>query len=135
MRLRFKAVLLIKPLRWIAADYFNFDACDVAGFKGGQIICKGTIEDIITQKSFDNPALCSNYPVDIHSNKKNASVLYKVCSYEFPLQSLQSKDFENLYAIGKIAGCDFKSHAALRVQSSCMSMGEAVAKDIRKNIN
>ena len=94
-----------------------------------------TIEDIITQKSFDNPALCSNYPVDIHSNKKNASVLYKVCSYEFPLQSLQSKDFENLYAIGKIAGCDFKSHAALRVQSSCMSMGEAVAKDIRKNIN
>ena len=94
-----------------------------------------TIEDIINQKTFDNPALCSNYPVDIHSNKKNASVLYKVCSYEFPLQSLQSKDFENLYAIGKIAGCDFKSHAALRVQSSCMSMGEAAAKDIRKNIN
>ena len=34
-----------------------------------------------------------------------------------------------------IAGCDFKSHAALRIQSACMSMGEAAAKDIFKNIN
>lgn len=94
-----------------------------------------TLDDIINQKEFDNPALYSNYPIDVHSNKKDESVLYKVCSYSLPVESLQSKDYKNLYAIGKIAGCDFKSHAALRIQSACMSMGEAAAKDIYKNIN
>ncbi len=94
-----------------------------------------TIEDIITQKAFENPALYSNYPIDIHSNQKDKSVLYKVCSYSFPIESLKSKNYDNLYVAGKIAGCDFKSQAALRVQSSCMSMGEAVACDIYKNIN
>lgn len=93
-----------------------------------------TIEDIINQKEFDNPALCSDYPIDIHSNKMDKSVLHKVCSYTLPVESLCSSDYDNLYAIGKIAGCDFKSHAALRIQSSCMSMGEAVAKHIVKNI-
>ena len=42
-----------------------------------------------------------------------------------------SVDYNNLYAIGKIAGTDFRAQAALRVQSSCMSMGEGVAKNIK----
>lgn len=92
-----------------------------------------TIDDLLTQKRFDNPALISDYPVDIHSNKKNDSILRKVYSYMLPIESLKSKDYENLYVIGKIAGTDFQSQAALRVQSSCMSMGEAVAKDIGRN--
>lgn len=97
-----------------------------------------TIEDIINEKDFEHPALKSNYPVDIHSNKKNESVLYKVRSYTLPVESLMSRDFKNLFVAGKIAGVDFRSHGALRVQSSCMSMGEAVAKEIYgriKNIN
>lgn len=92
-----------------------------------------TINDLLEQKQFDNPALVSDYPVDIHSDKKDGSTLHKVCSYMLPIESLKSKDYENLYIIGKIAGADFKSQAALRVQSSCMSMGEAVAKDIFQN--
>ena len=92
-----------------------------------------TINDLLAQKQFDNPALVSLYPVDIHSDKKDGSTLHKVCSYMLPIESLKSKDYENLYIIGKIAGTDFKSQAALRVQSSCMSMGEAVAKDIFQN--
>lgn len=92
-----------------------------------------TINDLLEQKQFDNPALVSDYPVDIHSDKKDGSTLHKVCSYMLPIESLKSKDYENLYIIGKIAGTDFKSQAALRVQSSCMSMGEAVAKDIFQN--
>lgn len=94
-----------------------------------------SVDDIISEKKFENPALKSNYPIDIHSNKKDCSVLYKVCSYELPVESLKSKNYSNLYVAGKIAGSDFKAQGALRVQSSCMSMGEAVAKDIKKNIN
>lgn len=97
-----------------------------------------TIDDIINQTTFKNPAVFSDYPVDIHSNTKNKSKLIKVCSYTLPVESLKSRDYQNLYAIGKIAGCDFKSHGALRIQSACMSMGEAAAKDICKiltNVN
>lgn len=92
------------------------------------------VDDIINEKEFENPCLKSNYPIDIHSNKKNSSVLYEVRSYSFPMESLRSVDYKNLYAIGKIAGCDFKSHGALRVQASCMSMGEGAARDIARRV-
>ena len=68
-----------------------------------------------------------------HSNKKDGSILQKTSSYELPLESLMSVNYDNLYAIGKILGADFYAHSALRVQKSCMSMGEAVAKYIAKN--
>ena len=45
-----------------------------------------------------------------------------------------SYNFDNLFVIGKILGAEFEAHSALRVQKSCMSMGEAVAKHIVKNI-
>ena len=45
-----------------------------------------------------------------------------------------SANYDNLYVIGKILGADFASHSALRVQKSCMSMGEGVAKHITKAI-
>ena len=76
--------------------------------------------------------LKAQYPIDIHSNKKDCSVLQKIASYELPIESLMSQDINNLFVIGKILGADFVAHSALRVQKSCMSMGEAVAKYIAK---
>lgn len=130
----------------------NFLVCYIPGFKKSYISniaskigqretsrvkCKYdyTIKDIISKKSFNNPALHSNYPIDIHSNQKDKSVLMHVQDYTLPIESLMSKNYKNLYIVGKILGCDFKSQAALRVQSSCMSMGEAVGKDIFKKTN
>lgn len=92
-----------------------------------------TKEDLMSSKTFDNPVLRANYSIDIHSDKKNGSILQKTAIYELPLESLMSANFENLFAIGKILGADFEAHSALRVQKSCMSMGEAVAKYIAKN--
>ena len=45
-----------------------------------------------------------------------------------------SDEIDNLYAIGKLVGADFSAHSALRVQKSCMSMGEAVAKHIKNEL-
>lgn len=89
-----------------------------------------TKDDMLCQKSFENPVLVSDYPIDIHSNSKEKSVLQKVLKYELPLDALKSANYDNLYAIGKILGADFSAQAALRVQASCMSMGEGVAADI-----
>ena len=94
-----------------------------------------SIDDIKSGRTFDNIALCSDYPIDIHSDKENESRLEKNGKYYLPVESLMSYDYDNLYIIGKCLGATFEAQAALRVQQSCASMGEAVAKDIVKKIN
>lgn len=90
-----------------------------------------TKNDILNQKEIKNPVLEANYPIDIHSGEKNKSVLLKTVDYKLPVESLISADIENLCVIGKLVGADFETHSALRVQKSCMSMGEAIAKYIK----
>ena len=90
-----------------------------------------SVDDITNKKTFKNIALHSNYPIDIHSNNKNESVLDKNKGFDFPLESLMSVDYNNLFNIGKSIGADFKAQAALRIQKSCLSMGEAIAKYIK----
>ncbi len=95
-----------------------------------------TEDDIINPKKFDNIAFASDYPIDIHSNNKDGSILKPVKNtYYVPIECLISENIENLYGVGRIISADFQSHAALRTQMNCFSMGEAVAKDIKNKIN
>lgn len=87
-------------------------------------------DDMISNKKFENSVLKANYSMDIHSKTKNKSVLQNTGSYELPIESLISKDIDNLYVAGKIIGAQFEAHSALRVQKSCMQMGEGLAKYI-----
>ena len=89
-----------------------------------------TEHDIIEGKRFDNPVLEANYPIDVHSSEKDGSTLKKFGYYQLPVESLMSADVNNLFVIGRCISADFKAQAALRVQMSCFSMGEAVAKYI-----
>ena len=91
-------------------------------------------DDILSAKKFKTPVLEANYPIDIHSDKKDGSILTKTLNYQLPIESLMSDEIDNLYAIGKLVGADFSAHSALRVQKSCMSMGEAVAKHIKNEL-
>lgn len=93
-----------------------------------------TIEDLKSGKKFDNPVVISNYPVDIHSNKANKSLLETVTKeYQLPVESLISKDIDNLFVVGRCLSADFYSQGALRIIPSCFSMGEGVAKYLLKN--
>lgn len=94
-----------------------------------------TQRDLIEGKTFDTPVLSANYPIDIHSCEKNGSTLKKVGYYQLPIESLMAKDFNNLFVVGRCLSADFKAQAALRVQQSCFSMGEGVAKYIASIIN
>ena len=94
-----------------------------------------TIEDLRNGKKFDNPALISNYPVDVHSKDKNASTLEQIGEYQLPIESLMSNDYENLFVVGRCISADYLAQGALRVQASCFSMGEAVAKYVKNQIN
>ena len=72
----------------------------------------------------------SNYPIDVHSNKKDCSTLDIVKDYTLPLESLMSADIDNLFVAGRCISADFMAQGALRVQASCFSMGEGIAKYI-----
>ena len=90
-----------------------------------------TIEDLKSGKKFKNPVLISNYPVDVHSNRKNSSKLEKTGEYQLPIEALMSCDYDNLFVAGRCLSADLLAQGALRVQGSCFSMGEAVAKYVR----
>lgn len=89
-----------------------------------------TIEDLKSGKTFENPVLISNYPVDVHNKDKNHSTLDKTGEYQLPIESLISANYDNLFIAGRGISADFLAQGALRVQASCFSMGEAVAKYI-----
>lgn len=92
-----------------------------------------TLEDVKSGKTFENPVVVSNYPVDIHSEKRDKSTLQTVKDYTLPIESLMSADIDNLFVAGRCISADFMAQGALRVQASCFSMGEGVAKYIAKN--
>ncbi len=90
-----------------------------------------TIEDIISGKKPENIALASDYPIDIHSDKRDRGELtYTKHIWYLPLECLISKDYDNLFVVGKCLSAEFKAQAAVRTQINCFSMGEAVAKYI-----
>jgi len=90
-----------------------------------------SIDDLKNGKVFENPVLVSNYPIDIHSDKKEGAVLEKVYqNYQLPVESLMSADYDNLYFVGRGISADFYAQAALRIIPSCFSMGEGLANYI-----
>ncbi len=100
--------------------------------------CKYTLtsDDIINNKTFENIAFASDYPIDVHSGKKDEDRLkFTNHTYQVPLETLISSDYPKLYAVGRIISADFTAQSAVRTQLNCFSMGEAVSKDIYKKIN
>jgi len=92
-----------------------------------------TVNDLKSGKKFENPVLVGNYPIDVHSNKSDESILeHTMQDYYLPIESLISADFENLFVAGRSLSADFYAQAALRIQPSCFSMGEGIAKYIAK---
>lgn len=90
-----------------------------------------TKNDLLSGNTFDNPVLHADYPIDIHSYKKDTSTLQKASiDYELPIDCLCLSDYNNVFVAGRNISADFEAQAALRIQTSCFSMGEAVAKYI-----
>ena len=111
---------------------------DMVGIRESRRVCCKQIytkNDLLSGKTYENPVLHADYPIDIHSYNKDAKGIEKLTvDYELPIECLISDDFDNLFVAGRIVSADFDAQAALRIQSSCFSMGEAVAKHIVKLI-
>lgn len=93
-----------------------------------------TKDDMLNSKKFQNIALSGDYPIDIHTNSSENTSESARKDYELPIEALISKDYDNLFVIGRCLSAEFEVQSALRIQRHCFSMGEAVAKYISGNL-
>lgn len=90
-----------------------------------------TKNDLLSNNTYENPVLHANYPIDIHSYKKDSSTLQNTTvDYELPIECLCISNYNNVFVAGRSLSADFEAQAALRIQTSCFSMGESVAKEV-----
>lgn len=87
-----------------------------------------THEDYVTGKSFDDAISYSFYPIDLHD--KHGIIpkhLTENTVASVPLRALIPKNSRNLLVAGRSISSDHLANSALRVQASCMAMGQAAA--------
>ncbi len=87
-----------------------------------------THEDYISGKVFDDALAYSFYPIDVHNLKGDGVHPVHLAEGIFPMipkRALIPKDSQNLLVAGRCISSDRLANSALRVQASCMAMGQA----------
>lgn len=87
-----------------------------------------THEDYVTGKVFDDAVSYSYYPIDLHDDKGVIPKhLVDGVVPTIPLRALAPKGSRNFLVAGRCLSSDRLANSALRVQASCMGMGQAAA--------
>ena len=85
-----------------------------------------TADDYFDARKFPDAICRSAYPIDIHDETLNlGKKLAKGEFYEIPYRSLITNEFSNLIVAGRCISANFSAQASVRIQPTCMSMGEA----------
>jgi hypothetical protein len=83
-------------------------------------------EDYISGKVFDDSISYSYYPIDLHDkNGITPKHLKEGTVATVPLRALVPKNSKNFIVAGRCVSSDRLANSALRVQASCMGMGQA----------
>ena len=87
---------------------------------------KITETDYVTGKLFDDAISYSYYPIDVHDeNGVVPDHLMEGVVPTIPLRALVPKKSRNFIVAGRCVSSDRLANSALRVQASCMGMGQA----------
>ncbi len=85
-----------------------------------------TLEDYESGRMFADAVSHSFYPIDLHfEGGVRPKHLKEGVVPTVPLRALVPKDSRNLLVAGRCVGSDQLANSALRVQASCMGMGQA----------
>ncbi len=85
-----------------------------------------THEDYVNGKIFEDSVCYSFYPIDLHDKKGVVPRhLPEGVVATIPLRALVPKDSRNLLVAGRCLSSDRLANSALRIQASCMAMGQA----------
>lgn len=87
-----------------------------------------SIDDYESGRIFDDAVCCCYYPIDrhLHSEKNSYHHLEQGTIPTIPRGALLPEGSENLIVAGRCLSSDQLANSALRVQASCMAMGQAV---------
>ena len=84
-----------------------------------------THEDYISGKVYDDALAYSFYPIDVHDKHGvEPKHLKEGVVPTLPLRALIPKNSQNLLVAGRCVSSDRLANSALRVQASCMAMGQ-----------
>jgi hypothetical protein len=85
-----------------------------------------TVNDYLSGRKFDDAICHAFYPVDLHTrNGVKPEPLKRGVVPTIPLRALIPKGSRNLIAAGRCVSSDRLANSGLRVQASCMAMGQA----------
>ncbi|MEQ6120817.1 FAD-dependent oxidoreductase [Reichenbachiella sp. MALMAid0571] len=92
-------------------------------------VYKMTHLDYVEGKVFEDSISHSFYPIDLHREGKSIyqEFLKPDVVASIPLRALIPKNSKNFLVAGRCVSSDRLSNSALRVQASCMGMGQAAA--------
>lgn len=86
---------------------------------------KITCEDYVQGRVFDDAMSYSFYPIDLHTHEGcKPEPLAKGVVPTIPLSALSPKNSRNILVAGRCVSSDRLANSALRVQASCMGMGQ-----------
>jgi len=89
-------------------------------------IYKITHGDYVSGKVFEDSVSYSFYPIDLHTKQGvTPKYLKEGIVATIPLRSLIPRNSGNLLSAGRCISSDRLANSALRVQASCMGMGQA----------
>ncbi|MFY0626785.1 MAG: FAD-dependent oxidoreductase [Reichenbachiella sp.] len=90
---------------------------------------KMTQKDYVEGKVFEDSLSHSFYPIDLHREGKSIyqEFLKPDIVASVPLRSLIPKNSQNFLVAGRCVSSDRLANSALRVQASCMGMGQSAA--------
>ncbi|MBD3629984.1 FAD-dependent oxidoreductase [Cyclobacterium sp.] len=90
---------------------------------------KVTHEDYVSGKVFPDSLSYSFYPIDLHRDGESIyqEFLKEDIVATIPLRALIPKNSQNFLVAGRCLSSDRLANSALRVQASCMGMGQAAA--------
>ena len=90
---------------------------------------KITKEDYVSGRLYEDALSYSFYPVDLHRDGKSIyqEFLKPNVVATIPMRALIPKNSENFLVAGRCLSSDRLANSALRVQASCMGMGQAAA--------
>lgn len=85
-----------------------------------------TVEDYCAGRLYDDAVCYTYYPIDLHTAEGiDPKPLEEGVVPTIPLRALVPKDSTNLLVAGRCISSDRLANSALRVQASCMAMGQA----------
>lgn len=83
-------------------------------------------EDLLRGVMFEDAVALCAHPMDIHKPDSTQQVLKEFDSAgSIPYRCMYAEGFPNILAAGRIISADADSYASIRVQATCMALGQA----------